>query len=190
MATAGSSSSQVIETIHQQLICSICLERYNEPKFLSCLHTFCCQCLHNITNQKPCEYITCPTCREDTKIPENGLGELKTNFFVNSMLDLVQFKFEEIKKEKKKGERCEQCQENDNATSRLAVFYLAYITLRSGLSKLNQIWYSNINYYHSELSIVFKQLMMKIIFEIYLRVNVLCHTSISKCQMARSAEIF
>lgn len=115
---AGASSSQVIENIHEQLICAVCLERFNEPKFLTCLHTFCCQCLHKITNQQPCEVITCPTCREETKIPAEGLSQLKTNFFVNSMLDLVQMKLEEIKKERKKGERCEQCQEQDNATSR------------------------------------------------------------------------
>lgn len=116
MATA--SSSQVIENIHEQLICAICLDRFTEPKFLACLHTFCCQCLHKITNQQPRDNVTCPTCREETKIPEDGLDKLKTNFFVNSMLDLVQLKIEEIKKEKKKGEKCEQCQEHDNAISR------------------------------------------------------------------------
>jgi len=116
MATA--SSSQVVENVHEQLICAICLERFQEPKFLQCLHTFCCQCLHRICNQDPCEYVTCPTCREETKIPEAGLQHLKTNFFVNSMLDLVQLKIEEIKKEKQKGERCEKCQEQDFAISR------------------------------------------------------------------------
>ena len=118
MATAFMSSSQVIEQIYEQLICAICLERFNNPKFLSCLHTFCSQCLHRITNQTPAKHITCPTCRVETAIPEKGIDQLPINFFINNMLDVVQYKFEEIKKEKRKGLKCEQCQDNENSTSR------------------------------------------------------------------------
>ncbi|XP_065670970.1 E3 ubiquitin-protein ligase TRIM71 [Hydra vulgaris] len=115
---AALSSSQVLENIHEQLVCAICLERFDDPKLLNCLHSFCCQCLHKIINQKPSDVIECPTCREVTIIPINGIKELKTNFFINSLLDLVHHKIEELKNEKKKGEQCEQCQEHDNATSR------------------------------------------------------------------------
>ena len=118
MATAFMSSSQVIEKIHEQLVCSICLERFSNPKFLICLHTFCSQCLHRISNQTPSENITCPTCREETAIPEKGIEHLPVNFFINNMLDVVQGKFEEIKKEKRKGLKCEQCQDNESSSSR------------------------------------------------------------------------
>ncbi len=112
------SSAQVIEQIHEQLVCAVCLERFTNPKFLQCLHTFCSQCLHRMSNQQPITSITCPTCREETPIPEKGIEELPINFFINNMLDVVQYKFEEIKKEKRKGLKCEQCQDNDNASSR------------------------------------------------------------------------
>lgn len=112
------SSSQVIENIHEQLICAICLERFTNPKFLACLHTFCSQCLHRISNQEPTTCIVCPKCRKETPIPEKGIDQLPINFFINNMLDVVQYKFEEIKKEKRKGLKCEQCHDNDNSTSR------------------------------------------------------------------------
>lgn len=43
MATEASSlPSPVVHQINKQfLICSICLDRYNNPKVLPCLHTFC-----------------------------------------------------------------------------------------------------------------------------------------------------
>eukprot|EP00112_Aurelia_sp_Birch-Aquarium-sp1_P022616 Seg643.5 transcript_id=Seg643.5/GoldUCD/mRNA.D3Y31 product="E3 ubiquitin-protein ligase TRIM71" protein_id=Seg643.5/GoldUCD/D3Y31 len=118
MAAAFMSSSQVIENIHEQLICAICLERFTNPKFLACLHTFCSQCLHRISNQEPTTCIVCPKCRKETPIPEKGIDQLPINFFINNMLDVVQYKFEEIKKEKRKGLKCEQCHDNDNSTSR------------------------------------------------------------------------
>jgi len=43
MATEASTlPSPVVRQINKQfLICSICLDRYNNPKVLPCLHTFC-----------------------------------------------------------------------------------------------------------------------------------------------------
>ncbi|KAH0625311.1 hypothetical protein JD844_033820 [Phrynosoma platyrhinos] len=42
MAKRESSSSPVVRQIDKQfLVCSICLDRYHNPKVLPCLHTFC-----------------------------------------------------------------------------------------------------------------------------------------------------
>lgn len=120
IATA-STSCEVIEDIHEQLICAICLERFEDPKFLSCLHTFCSQCIHKICNQEPTDYIVCPTCREHTPIPEAGIDHLKSNFFANSLLGLVTIQYEEIKKEKQKGEICENCMDTESVASRFVM---------------------------------------------------------------------
>ena len=123
MSTASSTvaeamSSDVIENIYEQLICPICLDVLKEPKFLSCLHTFCCQCLHKITNQQPKDNIVCPTCRGETPFPSNGVDHLKTNFFVNSMLELITYQYEEIKKEKLDSGKCDQCIDSETIHSR------------------------------------------------------------------------
>lgn len=117
-AVCNSLSRHVMENIQEQLTCAICLDRLVNPKFLSCLHTFCEQCIHLINNEESREVLICPTCRAETKIPDNGVNGLRTNFFINSMLDLVQLKFEETKKEKKKVDQCDQCKEHENAISR------------------------------------------------------------------------
>ncbi|XP_066913396.1 E3 ubiquitin-protein ligase TRIM71-like [Clytia hemisphaerica] len=111
-------SSEVIENIYEQLICPVCLDPFKEPKFLKCLHTFCNHCIHEIVNQEPRDVIICPTCRVETPIPETGLDALKKNFFANSMLDLVAYQYEEIKKEKQKLSDCDQCADKDNVSSR------------------------------------------------------------------------
>lgn len=109
------SAIQVIEQISEQLMCAICLERLTAPKFLKCLHTFCFQCLQRIANNDPCQVITCPTCRAETQLPDSGIKQLTSNFFVNQMLDLVQLKSDEIKKEIRKSKRCGACKSPETA---------------------------------------------------------------------------
>lgn len=112
---------KVIEQINEQLMCAICLERLTSPLFLQCLHTFCSQCLHRIVNNDPTPIITCPTCRAETQLPEKGVDYLMPNFFVTQMLDLVQQKSEELKKEIRENKKCTACDSTktaDIATSR------------------------------------------------------------------------
>ena len=115
------SAIQVIEQINEQLTCAICLDRLTSPLFLQCLHTFCSQCLHRIVNNDPVPVITCPTCRAETPLPEKGVDQLMSNFFVNQMLDLVYLKSEELKKEIRENKKCAACDNvktADFATSR------------------------------------------------------------------------
>ncbi|KAM9111335.1 E3 ubiquitin-protein ligase TRIM56 [Pangshura tecta] len=68
------------------LTCSICLERLRRPKILPCLHTYCQGCLEGLLGAGP--GLRCPECREDVSLPQ-GVAGLKTNFFVNGLLELV-----------------------------------------------------------------------------------------------------
>uniref|UniRef100_A0A8C8S7P9 RING-type E3 ubiquitin transferase n=1 Tax=Pelusios castaneus TaxID=367368 RepID=A0A8C8S7P9_9SAUR len=68
------------------LTCPICLERLRQPKILSCLHTYCQGCLEGLLDDRPA--LRCPECREEVPLPQ-GVAGLKTNFFVNGLLELV-----------------------------------------------------------------------------------------------------
>ncbi|KAK1886628.1 Tripartite motif-containing protein 2 [Dissostichus eleginoides] len=91
MASEGSTlPNPVVRQIDKQfLICSICLDRYENPKVLPCLHTFCERCLQNYI---PAHSLTlsCPVCRQTSILPEKGVAALQNNFFITNLMDVLQ----------------------------------------------------------------------------------------------------
>uniref|UniRef100_A0AAX7TKT1 Tripartite motif-containing protein 2 n=1 Tax=Astatotilapia calliptera TaxID=8154 RepID=A0AAX7TKT1_ASTCA len=88
--TTTRSSFPVVRQIDKQfLICSICLDRYENPKVLPCLHTFCERCLQNYI---PAHSLTlsCPVCRQTSILPEKGVAALQNNFFITNLMDVLQ----------------------------------------------------------------------------------------------------
>ena len=78
-----------LEELERDITCAICQEHYSEPKVLPCLHYYCKQCilklaLRTATNQP----FPCPECRKETTLPEGGVDELKTAFFVHRLKDM------------------------------------------------------------------------------------------------------
>ena len=96
-----------LEELEKEITCAICQEHYTDPKILPCLHYYCKKCilkltLRTATNQP----FSCPECRKETTLPEGGVEELKTAFFINrfkskvSALERVHGKVEV---------KCEEC---------------------------------------------------------------------------------
>ncbi|KAK0133515.1 Tripartite motif-containing protein 3 [Merluccius polli] len=85
----GSASPVVRQIDKQFLVCSICLDRYHNPKVLPCLHTFCESCLQNYI---PPESLTlsCPVCRQTSILPEKGVSALQNNFFITNLMEVLQ----------------------------------------------------------------------------------------------------
>ena len=88
----------VKEITDQFLHCKICYEPYKDPKTLTCLHTFCADCIQkhvdSDTNRSSrfllySRYITCPLCRAKTEIPTGGVRRLPDNFLLSSLTDVV-----------------------------------------------------------------------------------------------------
>ncbi|XP_035698687.1 tripartite motif-containing protein 2-like [Branchiostoma floridae] len=89
----------------QFLTCSICMRYFQDPRVLPCLHTFCRECLKEwATKQQPLE---CPTCRTQVSLPDQGVDGLRTNFYVNNLLD-----FAAAKKGAEPGVPCQVCEGN------------------------------------------------------------------------------
>ncbi|XP_038062782.1 E3 ubiquitin-protein ligase TRIM33-like [Patiria miniata] len=118
MAT-GPAVSSALETIgRHHLECCICQERYQQPKILECLHSFCEHCLLKYcTKHHNAAEIPCPVCRQETKLSKVGVQGLKTNFH---LIGLV----EELELQKKivgSGDTCllcDVCEEDNEATQR------------------------------------------------------------------------
>ncbi|XP_078614334.1 uncharacterized protein LOC144883613 [Branchiostoma floridae x Branchiostoma japonicum] len=85
------AESKLLNRLSEDFLeCQICLQPYRQPKVLSCLHSFCQQCLVDfLKKQKVKTELDCPTCRSKTLLPGGGVAELKDNFFVESLKDTV-----------------------------------------------------------------------------------------------------
>ena len=98
----------LLNNLHEEVSCSVCMCKYTDPKQLPCLHSFCLHCLNGIqrTSGKR-DKIACPECRQEFKIPDNGnLAALPTNFRINSLLDVLA-----IKECNTTGVKCGNCDE-------------------------------------------------------------------------------
>ncbi|KAM3616914.1 uncharacterized protein V6R79_025937 [Siganus canaliculatus] len=73
----------------QFLVCSICLDRYHNPKVLPCLHTFCERCLQNYIPPQSLT-LSCPVCRQTSILPEKGVSALQNNFFITNLMEVLQ----------------------------------------------------------------------------------------------------
>ena len=114
MSSNEEKAIYVLEQLNEQLLCAVCLEKFSEPKLLQCHHTFCTKCLQRIINNRDSKCVTCPTCRDETRIPGKGIKTLPTNFFVNNLLDYLSLEGEQL--EKMRSERkCDACEDQELA---------------------------------------------------------------------------
>ena len=79
-----------LEELEREITCGICQEHYTEPKALPCLHYYCKKCVLRLALRtgtgKP---FSCPECSCEATLPEGGVDELKTAFFVNRLKTTV-----------------------------------------------------------------------------------------------------
>lgn len=66
------------------ITCSICLSIFNQPKVLPCNHSYCNDCLNQITDFNRFR-VDCPICKQQFKVPETGF---MNDFNKNQLIDL------------------------------------------------------------------------------------------------------
>ncbi|XP_065908696.1 E3 ubiquitin-protein ligase TRIM71-like [Dysidea avara] len=104
-------SAVEVKKAQNNLICPICCQLFNNPKYLPCYHSYCEGCLEKMQVQSK---IICPECRKEVKVPTGGVKEFATNFFINRLVDDL------ILKKKVAGEEkvnCDSCEEDDPVVS-------------------------------------------------------------------------
>ena len=73
--------------IAQRLECSLCFDLMKEPKLLSCAHTFCKDCLVQLYQcQRRGDNISCPVCRQSTRLQNGDVSRLQTNVPIKAMI--------------------------------------------------------------------------------------------------------
>ncbi|CAH3038536.1 unnamed protein product [Porites lobata] len=84
----------LLDNLHDEVSCSVCMCTFTDPKQLPCLHSFCLHCLKGIQRTSGIHgKITCPECRRQFQILGSGNpSELPTNFRINSLLDVLAIK--------------------------------------------------------------------------------------------------
>ena len=76
--------------------CSICTETIINPKFLPCLHTFCCQCIENLVTHANnggellIRSVPCPLCRSPFNTPTGvDIGRFPTNVYAEELVRVI-----------------------------------------------------------------------------------------------------
>ncbi|PFX12289.1 E3 ubiquitin-protein ligase TRIM71 [Stylophora pistillata] len=84
----------LLDNLHEEVSCSVCMTTFTEPKILPCLHSFCLHCLNGILRISGRHHVfLCPECRREVQVPSSGtLKDLPTNFRINSLLDVLAIK--------------------------------------------------------------------------------------------------
>ena len=104
-------AARELKIVTSHVTCPICYQLYKDPKVLPCQHSYCRQCLSKLEKDKQ---VVCPECRKVAEVPDGGIEEFKTNFFINRLVDDC------VLKRKVEGEEevhCEACIENDPVTT-------------------------------------------------------------------------
>ena len=96
-----------LKRVEEQLNCSICLDTYTDPKILQCFHVFCHQCLVplGVRDKQGQLSLTCPTCRQATPIPANGVAGVQSAFHINILLEILEDSARKLENEQATPER-------------------------------------------------------------------------------------
>ena len=81
--------------VDDELKCGICLELFQDPRSLPCLHTFCRECIQRSLNEN--HSLKCPLCRAKHDLSEEGAGLLPVNQFALQELPLKRLQEQENK---------------------------------------------------------------------------------------------
>lgn len=84
------ASSSPLKDIDEKFCqCSICLGQFREPKLLPCIHRCCRDCLEGLL-QDNTTTLRCPECREEFKLPKDGIDGFKTDFYMTNLITYIE----------------------------------------------------------------------------------------------------
>ena len=76
--------------LRELLECSLCSDVFEDPRQLSCVHTFCSRCLEGIVrHNQQVRDVVCPLCRNVSKLPTQGVQSLQKNLFIAKVKEVL-----------------------------------------------------------------------------------------------------
>ena len=90
--------------VYDELQCGICLELFQDPRSLPCLHTFCVECIQRTLNDK--HSLKCPVCRAEHQLGEEGAKLLPVNSYARQELPRKRLRQQQENNAEKKCECC------------------------------------------------------------------------------------
>ena len=73
-------------SVNDELKCAICLELFQDPRILPCLHTFCRECIQHSLNKN--RSLKCPVCRAKHELNAEGARLLPVDEYALQELPL------------------------------------------------------------------------------------------------------
>ena len=135
-----------MEKPFSHITCGMCSKRYKDPRILSCLHSFCLQCLHHeIEKSGSQQMFQCPICERNTSIPVGGASVLPQNLHLGFEVEVAGYMSKMVNNS---DVECDHCIDRDNGpavvfccTCHQFLCKVAYECHRTGrhLSKHNMV---------------------------------------------------
>ena len=84
------TNSVIMVKPSSHITCGVCSKSYKDPRMLSCLHSFCLQCLHHeIGKSGSQQMFQCPICERNTSIPLGGASVLPQNLHLGFEVEVA-----------------------------------------------------------------------------------------------------
>ena len=100
------------EVINKVIICHLCSKPFDDPRILSCLHSFCLQCLHReIEKSGSQQMFQCPICEQNTSIPVGGASVLPQNLHLGFEVEVAGYMSKIVNSEV----CCDECMDGSNS---------------------------------------------------------------------------